>query len=275
MQQVIVVRKKTYLGRASMTVDEVKTLIGLYPPGHHYRAIWVLMATVGMRGGEVVGQRKSRVPRLKLPVGLTTGMFSEDWRVLEYPILKPAITRRDEQGRVVFTEYVEKVRRVALPEFTRQELKIYLAGMEKRGLLWRDNHGGWHTRYPYDKLFPVNDTMCLDAEFADVRNAMGRRWLEKEFEYDDDSRRAVKHMYRCRPHKLRHFWMTVRYYQKGMDLVAVQREIGHSKVQQSFGYSHSAEEVESTRTILEKMPWEELIGRGSLERPLWTFITED
>jgi len=267
----MIIRRKRYLGRSSMIVSEVKDLIQLYRPGHHYRMIWVFMLTVGMRGGETVGQKKSRVPRLKLPVGLTTPMFSENWHVVEYPILKPAIIRRDEQGRVVFTEYVEKIRRVVLPEYTWGELMIYLAALEQKGLLWRDNHGGWHTRYPHDKLFPVNDTMVLDAEFADIRKALGGRWLEKEFEYDDNSKRAVKYMYRCRPHKLRHFWMTVRYYQKGMDLVAVQREVGHSKVQQSFSYAHSADEVESSREILERTPWEKLIGPGACEKPLWMF----
>lgn len=234
------------------TLPELRWLFQTLPRWGPYYTYFLLAASTGIRGGELVK--------------LTLANFDKDFTRISYQVLKPS-QRTNEEDMLVEKH---KWRTVELDEFVRQELLMYL----KRHCVGVGSDGNYVYVTPWhytgedgeiinNKLFSFKDLQTVTAYWHKLK----KRAKTEGYDVDRLERQTTNHFtgsetntYVWRMHMFRHLSTVLYYYKHSMDMIDTMNWINHNDPEVTTRYLHSASEVASTPEELRKIKWTDITG---------------
>lgn len=241
-----------------ITVDEFQSLLRYCRRGSVYYTYWLLKASAGPRGGEIVDWR--------------LGNINPDFSVIDWETEKAR--KKNESGRIV---EITKHRSAELDSFVKNELVQYLLdffGMEevngKTRILSPYGHGHLFPWMRGSFKIPDPDPKRRRNKAVNVTEDYFCKWRVKmSLKNPSYNRLAFKStgggqkdslFYVLRPHILRHFAATIFFYKNGQDMRLTQQFMRHSKMSVTEGYVHSAKALGRTPEQIKNMSWAEIAG---------------
>ena len=262
--ETLVIREEYDQEHNCITIQELRWILRHAKRHSAFYTACVLLASAGLRSDELLS--------------LTLYNLSPDARTITYQVLKPKKDHDD--GTLTITR---KHRTVTLDPWVAGELRSYcdlhFSTIDAYGR--KQYHSPYHDKVPNcrglqqsQKLFPWKNTSVFDVLWYKLRHAMHKAGFDS-FRLDTLTIRpdAEHKVHVVRAHQLRHFALTVYYYQHGCDLKAAQTWIKHSRSQTTDGYVHSAAQLGSTPDELRNLSYSHLFGFDDDAKPSDTGVT--
>lgn len=244
-----------------ITLDEMRAVLNHCRRGTPYYTYFLLRATTGIRGIELLED-------------VRLSSLSHDLTVMEYKVYKSR-PRKNQAGKMC--KQIKR-RRVLIDPWVAGELRLYLnTYFLGDGLEYR-------SPWPAGCLFPwvelstdnavVGKMATVHAYWHKLRLKLKRMGFDSLRLHRECYGDGLTHYVRVvRPHMLRHFALCLYYYREGnKDIVRCRDWIKHSKAETTNGYLHPASALGTTEEYLQKATLAEIFGLSHAQSVLDEYI---